>query len=256
MITSNNLRHKSESSQARSTAPASGAGLVEVLGFESLLSHFYTFYFSVAKMNNADVSLNDKWASRIKSAGCDFVYFVDASVLPNSDGYSCAVIFGKALSKDYMRAIAENTEPKHKEIFNLERKMDSLSVKIAEELEACGYKSVGKLKTGVLPHKTAALRAGLGFIGKNNLLVTEKYGCALMFGKVLTTAPFVTACEDVKEPECKDCNICADVCPTNALLGKTWSITTTRDEILVRKECILCQKCMAMCPYTAEYLRD
>lgn len=83
-----------------------------------------------------------------------------------------------------------------------------------------------------MPHKTVALRAGLGFIGKNNLLVTERYGCAVLLGKVLTTAPFITTSEEPQELKCGDCSICVDVCPTGALLGKTWSITTTRDETM------------------------
>jgi epoxyqueuosine reductase QueG len=131
--------------------------------------------------------------------------------------------------------------------------MNILAVKIAEQLEAEGYKSVGKLKSGLLPHKTVALRAGLGFIGKNNLLVTKPYGCALMLGKVLTTFPFECSSVTPQEPQCGDCNICVDICPTNALLGKTWSPTTTRDEILTKKLCTQCLKCLVSCPYTGEY---
>ena len=133
--------------------------------------------------------------------------------------------------------------------------MDALSVKLAQQLEAEGYQSIAKLKTGLLPHKTVALRAGLGFIGKNNLLVTPQYGCGLMLGKVLTQAPFITVSQPPKAPQCGDCHLCVDACPSNALLGKTWSLTTTRDEIMVRKLCSLCLKCMIWCPYTAEYIQ-
>ena len=132
--------------------------------------------------------------------------------------------------------------------------MDALAVKIAGQLEAEGYPSFGKLKTGLLPHKTVALRAGLGFIGKNNLLVTPQYGCALMLGKVLTTAPFIATGEPPKAPQCGGCNVCVEVCPNKALLGKAWSITTAREEILTRSRCTLCVKCMAWCPYTAKYI--
>lgn len=201
------------------------------------------------------MELNKVWEQRIKEKGTDFVYFVDISMLPAEviEGYTCAILFGKALSKEYINAIRAGQPPKTKEVGNVERKMDVLSEKVAEWLEAEGYKSIAKLKTGRLPHKTVALRAGLGFIGKNNLLVTTEYGCALMLGKVLTTAPFVTLSEIPREPQCGDCSICVDVCPTKALLGTTWSITTTRDEIITRKLCALCVKCMAWCPYTAEY---
>ena len=203
------------------------------------------------------MELNRTWEQRIKDSGADFVYFVDISMLPAEiiEDYTCAVLFGKALSKEYISAIRAGQTPKTKEVINVERRMDTLAEKVAKMLEAEGYKSIAKLKTGRLPHKTVALRAGLGFIGKNNLLVTERYGCAVMLGKVLTTAPFETICEEPKEPQCGDCRICVDVCPTGALLGKTWSITATRDEIITRKLCTLCVKCMAWCPYTAEYIK-
>ncbi len=204
------------------------------------------------------MEFNETWERRIKEKGADFVCFVAASVLPAeaAAGYTCAVLFGKALSKEYMITMRNGGEPKSKEVFNAERKMDTLSVKIAQELEAEGFKSVGKLKTGLLPHKTVALRAGLGFIGKNNLLITETYGCALMLGKVLTRAPFMTTSKPIKAPQCGDCSICVDVCPTQALHGTTWSLITSREEIMTRKNCILCLKCMTHCPYTKCYTDD
>jgi len=205
----------------------------------------------------ADMELNEIWEQRIKDSGADFVYFVDISMLPAdiTEGCSCAVLFGKTLSKEYIGTLKAGQEPKRKEVFNTEHKMDALAVTLADWLEAEGHKSIAKLKMGSLPHKTVALRAGLGFIGKNNLLVTTQYGCALMLGKVLTIAPFITMSEMPKEPQCGDCNICVEVCPNKALLGKKWSVTTTRDEIMVRKLCTLCLKCMVWCPYTAEYIK-
>lgn len=208
--------------------------------------------------NHSAVKLNQLWEQRIKESGADFVSFVDISSLPHemTEGYPCAVLFGKALSREYISDLRAEREPKHKEVLNSERKMDTLAVKIAEQLAAEGYRSIGKLKTGQLPHKTVALRAGLGFIGKNNLLVTPQYGCALMMGKVLTEAPFTAHCVEPHEPQCGSCQLCVEVCPNKALLGKTWTVTTSRDEILTRKLCTLCVKCMACCPYTAKYIEQ
>jgi len=223
----------------------------------SFIDIFYgSDYMDITKKVE-NIKLNEAWEQYLKENGADFVYFVDISMLPKDviEDYSCAVLFGKALSKEYISALRDGKEPKKKEVNNTERKMDALGRKLAERLEAEGYKSIAKLKAGRLPHKTVALRAGLGFIGKNNLLVTNRYGCALMFGKVLTTAPFVTTNEMSKEPQCGDCNICVDVCPTKALLGKTWDVTVTRDEMMTRKLCNLCLKCMIWCPYTMEYIK-
>ena len=203
------------------------------------------------------MELNKLWEQHIIDSGADFVYFVDASALPADavNGYTCAVLFGKALSREYINALRADQKPKRQEVHSTERKMDTLAEKLAGQLEDAGYKSAAKLKFAQLPHKTVALRAGIGFIGKNNLLVSDQYGCALMLGKVLTTAPFVTMRKMPKEPQCGDCSICVDVCPTKALLGKTWSVNTSRDEIINRKLCSLCLKCMIWCPYTEEYAK-
>ena len=202
-----------------------------------------------------NLSLNEIWEQRVKSKGADFVYFVDASVLPGNavDGYSCVVLFGKALSKEYINARRIGEKPKTNEVLNTERKMDKLAVKIAELLEAEGYNSITKLKFGLLPHKTVVLNAGLGFIGKNNLLVTEQFGCAVLFGKVLTTAPFETMSKMPTEPQCGECNICVDMCPTKTLLGTTWNVTKKREDMMIRKSCSLCLSCMLWCPYTERY---
>jgi epoxyqueuosine reductase QueG len=203
------------------------------------------------------MELNELWEQRIKDNGADFVYFVDASTLPTNavEGYTCAVVFGKALSREYINALRIDCKPKTKEFANTEHKMDSLAVKLSDQLEAEGYKSAAKFKFGTLPHKTVALRAGLGFIGKNNLLVNEQYGCALVLGKVLTDAPFSTMSAEPKEPQCGDCDICVEVCSTEALRGETWNVTVTRDEMMVRKLCTMCLKCLTSCPYTAEYAK-
>jgi len=201
--------------------------------------------------------LNNIYEQYLKDNGADLVYFVDISSLPNNitEEYKCAVLFAKALSKNFVNTLKGGNKPKPNEVLTVEHKMEKLAVKLADRLETEGYKSISKLKHARLPHKTVALMAGLGFIGKNNLLVTEKYGCALMFGKVLTTAPFITASETPKEPQCGECTVCVDVCPTKSLRGNVWNTATTRDEMMVRKLCTVCAKCMVWCPYTSNYAK-
>jgi epoxyqueuosine reductase QueG len=204
------------------------------------------------------MKLNEIWEQYLKDNGADFVHFIDTSTLSLEvvNAYACAVLFGKVLSKEYINAIKTDQKPKRQEFPNTERKMDALAEKLTNQLEAEGHKSISKFKIAVLPHKTVALRAGLGFIGKNNLLVTEKYGCAVVLGKVLTAAPFATTKSVFpKKPKCGDCKICVDICPTKALHGKIWTSKTTRDKIMVRKLCCLCLKCMAWCPYTEKYAK-
>ncbi len=106
------------------------------------------------------MSLNLQWEQRITDGGADFVHFVDLSILPSEmfEGYPCAVLFGKALSREYVSAIQAGLEPKHKEVNNTERKMDTLAVKVA-----AGWRRMG---TKVLPGsnrgscRTRRLRSG------------------------------------------------------------------------------------------------
>ncbi|WP_437572990.1 tRNA epoxyqueuosine(34) reductase QueG [Sorangium sp. So ce887] len=59
-----------------------------------------------------------------------------------------------------------------------------------------------------------AVRAGLGFVGKNGLLITPGQGSYQLLGEVVTTLPLVP---DVPIAErCGSCTRCLDACPTQA----------------------------------------
>lgn len=71
--------------------------------------------------------------------------------------------------------------------------------------------------TGELIDVAVAQRAGLGFIGKNGLLITEEFGSYVYLGEIITNLTF-----PVDEPVpngCGDCTRCITGCPTEALLG-------------------------------------
>ena len=61
-----------------------------------------------------------------------------------------------------------------------------------------------------------AARAGLGWIGRNTLLVTERWGSWVNLGELVTTEE----CDAYDKPlpsGCTDCNLCVEACPNHAI---------------------------------------
>lgn len=120
-----------------------------------------------------------------------------------------------------------------------------------------------------LPHKIAATRAGLGWIGKCALLVTREYGSAIRITTVLTDLPITTG-QPVNNSLCGECTACVDDCPGQASTGNNWEIGLHRDSFFDAFACreaahrlarenigvnnSICGKCIVVCPWTKKYL--
>ncbi len=68
---------------------------------------------------------------------------------------------------------------------------------------------------GHLSHKEVARRAGLGWIGRNNLLVTPRRGARVRLVTVLTDLPLPIG--GPPERDCGDCRDCIEACPAGAI---------------------------------------
>jgi len=70
-------------------------------------------------------------------------------------------------------------------------------------------------QTGHLSHKKVGQLAGIGWIGRNNLLVNPQHGARMRLVTVLTDMPLPT--DKPCEEDCGDCKECIAVCPVNAI---------------------------------------
>src|SRR5699024_11201368 len=70
--------------------------------------------------------------------------------------------------------------------------------------------------TGELNDGAVAERAGVGFAGKNTMLITEEFGSWVYLGEMITNIPSIP--DQPVEDSCGDCRICLDACPTGALV--------------------------------------
>jgi len=64
--------------------------------------------------------------------------------------------------------------------------------------------------------KLLAYLGGLGGYGKNNLIITKKYGTNIVIGEIITNKIYNYNNYFIESP-CQDCNICLKACPTNAI---------------------------------------
>lgn len=115
--------------------------------------------------------------------------------------------------------------------------------------------------TGELIDVVVAQRAGLGFIGKNGLLITEEFGSYVYLGEIITNIPFEP--DTPVENQCGSCTKCIDLCPTEALLGegrmnaqKCLSYQTQTKGFMpveyrpkIRTIIYGCDICQQVCPY-------
>jgi len=65
----------------------------------------------------------------------------------------------------------------------------------------------------------AAVSAGLGWVGKNRILITPQYGAYVLLSMIVTDAPLVPD-DPFDEDLCANCDLCLKACPTGAIFGK------------------------------------
>ena len=121
---------------------------------------------------------------------------------------------------------------------------------------------------GDFPHKTAATRAGLGWIGRHCQLITRNFGSWVRLGTVFTDMPL--ACGNpIERSFCGRCMRCVEACPAQALQGNAWYAGLAREKILDVSACDRWKKenyyqyhkghncgiCSAVCPYGLKVLK-
>ena len=88
----------------------------------------------------------------------------------------------------------------------------------------------------IFSHKLSAHLAGLGWIGKNCLLITPDRGPRVRWATVLTDAPLETKARPMEE-RCGDCRDCIDSCPVKAFTGRAFRAEEPRAARLDAGKC-------------------
>ena len=196
--------------------------------------------------------------------------FTDIPYSDFAEQYRSALVFGVPYGKQLTPETY--TEPDFEEGIQMaRRRLEGIVARLEALLEARGtpyhvppvaQRDEIELRAP-FSFKTAAARAGIGWFGKNDVIITERYGPRMRLSAVLIDAPFEYG-TPITEGRCpEDCLRCVDACPCRALKGVQWDATKDRGEIIDYQRCnrmrsafipklgrkSACGKCLAACPY-------
>ncbi|HVH69820.1 MAG TPA: tRNA epoxyqueuosine(34) reductase QueG, partial [Candidatus Dormibacteraeota bacterium] len=128
------------------------------------------------------------------------------AALPGQDGQPRGWISRYAWGDDYHEVLEER----------LEMLIVLLRERFSESLEARAY-----VDTGPVQERVLAKYAGLGWLGKNTLLLNQKLGSFFFLGVILTTLDLEPTLGEGELPPpdlCGSCRRCLDACPTQAFV--------------------------------------
>jgi epoxyqueuosine reductase QueG len=217
----------------------------------------------------------------LKAQGLTFLACANMGSLPPEprSGLPVGICLGVRLEPEVIVGISRGPTPAYSALYrDVNRLLDELAETAAAVLQDFGHRAIpsrasqyvrsdASLSTP-LPHKTVGTLAGVGWIGKCALLVTESYGSAVRYNTVLTNAPLPVG-SPVVESRCGDCTECVAACPADAPKGSEWRPGLERHEFYDAHTCrrtvreqaakagiehTVCGICIAACPYTRRYL--
>ena len=137
--------------------------------------------------------------------------------------------------------------------------------KIIEFISLKGGKAEAFCDSNLLPERYIAYLAGVGFVGKNNMIITKKYGSYVFLGEIITDLEIETDERNYLElkefNECGECTICLGKCPTKAIKENEKNSNICLSYITQRKNIedkwfkalngriFGCDSCQMSCPY-------
>lgn len=144
--------------------------------------------------------------------------------------------------------------------------------KITEKLAIEDLKTFFTIDAQPVLERDLAYRAGLGWFGKNSMLINRREGSYFIIGSVLLNQKFSIETANSDVDHCGQCTACIDACPTNAINVGTRTIeakkciSTFTIEIMKdaeaptgfdksRGEIFGCDICQDVCPWNRKPLQ-
>ena len=152
------------------------------------------------------------------------------------------------------------------EYFNSHQRVSKIADKIVAYIKDSGYNAIKLDVSGTAPelnlkipfsNKASANLAGIGWLGKNNLLTTREFGPRITWATILTDAPLSDFAGSPMKSLCADCTFCVNACPGKAIVDlpdpkKSYSPDKCGEFLMSRKKQgrpLACGMCLYICPF-------
>ncbi len=122
---------------------------------------------------------------------------------------------------------------------------------------------------GPLVERELAVKAGLGFAGKNRNVITQAFGSFFFIGYILTNAVLPYSSNKNLGLSCGNCNLCIKACPGNALCEQAFNVercasylTQKKGELTDEQKRIMgnkiygCDICQIVCPFNKAVIKN
>lgn len=136
-----------------------------------------------------------------------------------------AVCLGLSLSKSILEEIEDAPTRLYFHHYRTANALlDQIAFKVSNYIQKKGFSALPVPASQILDwqnqkahlsHKKIGYFAGLGWIGRNNLLVTKTLGSQFRLVSILTDMPLKV--DKPAKDECTECRLCIEACPVNAI---------------------------------------
>ncbi len=136
-----------------------------------------------------------------------------------------AISIGLVLSRGVLDTVLDGPNPLYLHHYRqLNYRLDIIAYLLSREIEKRGHKALPfaasqvidwQNQKGHISHKHIGVLAGVGWIGRNNLLIHPKYGAHARYNTILTDMPLEA--DEPMAQSCGQCRKCIDRCPAGAI---------------------------------------
>jgi len=125
------------------------------------------------------------------------------------------------------------------------------------------YIFAGYSDNSPIDERSAAAMSGIGIIGENGMLITEKYSSFVFLGEIITNMPIPHATA-LPIKKCISCGKCKDICPMknsgiclSELTQKKGELTKEEEDIMAKYGYAWgCDLCQNVCPHTTKAINE